>query len=232
MLCAIASAACSSEHHDDPLVTAGSAGGVVDAGGMEGGSNAQQPPDAGTPIEDAASIQDAAPPEDAGAAQYEALLECVAEAPCTTASANVVENFRSEVDKPLFECVFAQLAAGTPGEYVYTARHVFSNGSGDTKHTFLVQQDGTVLYGSSKYGVVQNPSQAGVPETMVESWQRVQRCELQPPTYFEDCQAKLASDPSGNNTAWPCVYGTADFTLPDEMPWVVSCQEVDELSCP
>jgi hypothetical protein len=157
------------------------------------------------------------PPDQTGTeneneADYETLASC-GEAACESAFAQ-----RIELGQPFtindMECVLAAMRDRTPGLYLVTLNHTWSNGGESSDFALLVTASGEV-----EVGVQRDFSTTGPGSGSKKSWDPTETCSLAAPSFFESCLLAVQSDVTGED-AWACIYPGES----QELPWFEGCK--------
>jgi hypothetical protein len=207
-------------------LSSGGAGGVGGAAGA-GGSHEPRDGAAGEGFVDAAA--DAAnggrPPD------FERLETCAAAKPCLDSGAQLVEGGRGHLDVGPLTCLFESLRDRIRGKYVHHTRDTFGNGDIGAHHLVLLANDGHVKYARDRYSYIwlsADGSSYRAPDRYggVEPGER---CQLKPPSYFDECIQALKSPASSE--AWTCAFGDGTASVPSTLFWFESCVEESPLAC-
>lgn len=142
----------------------------------------------------------------------------------------LIEDSAHNVPSELVSCLLVGLAERRPGRYVYRTEAVFSNGSTDAKHVFVVAADGSVAYVRDPHQFFSGPDSAR--ETVLPP-DPAQRCTLKPASYFEACLADVqaATSPLDDDAAWACVFGDGSSTRASRLDWFESCERESPPRC-
>jgi hypothetical protein len=119
-----------------------------------------------------------------------------------------------------FECVLEAMVARTPGTYRIQLTHTWGNGAATYDQVLVVTPLGDALYATETgYNGTGAPEQPFTP---------VQRCDLKPVAFFEECLANYADGSPGNPPWVDCIYPddmVIQETVP--LPWFENCEEVE-----
>jgi hypothetical protein len=152
------------------------------------------------------------------------LHACAAAEPCEPGDASLVEAFSRSAQWTPISCILEALESRAPGRYEHETMSVFSNGTTGTRHTLVVQSDGSALYSRVPYAYgMGTPTSGEMPEP-------AKRCTLATPSYFADCLSRIATAPDDAAT-WPCAYKSETPVGPTELDWLTDCVEASPAVC-
>jgi hypothetical protein len=170
-----------------------------------------------------------------GPTDFDRLQACAGETSCSDSFAQLVEsggpsgrNMRVE----RVSCFFEALRERTPGKYLHLAEHHFSNGAVGARHFLVVTSQGEVKYARHRYrsismGAGPDGSSNDVRERLFDPGRR---CQLKPPSYFDDCLTALKS-PEGD-AAWSCAFGDGSpANEASSIFWFESCTDESPMAC-
>ncbi|MGE3673326.1 MAG: hypothetical protein AB7K71_26870 [Polyangiaceae bacterium] len=147
--------------------------------------------------------------------EYAAFAQCASPLDCD-ATLTTNDDVSSVIAEGA-DCLLSALRDRTPGAYKLGRDTNYGDGSSSDEDLFLIADDGAVVHSSLHYPY----SSSSDPMQTTP----VQRCELQPPSFFQSCLDAITSDPGGA-LAHDCAQTLGPFK-PLPLTWFTSCEAVE-----
>lgn len=147
--------------------------------------------------------------------EYGAFAACASPFDCVARLATNDDVYSVISENP--ECLLSALRDRIPGSYKLDRDANYGDGNSSDSDVFIIAADGVVNHASFHvlYGGTNDPF-ATTP---------TQRCELQAPSFFQDCLDAIIGDPEGQ-MAHDCAQTLGPFE-PLPLTWFTSCEPVD-----